>query len=127
MKYFPEILDLKLFLVISAHLVYGNITNDEKISCQKSSESNNTTNNVFGSLFATVLGSETSQSKTVTDTTLLVNLLKLSSILVHTKVQQPVDVSIDFDDSFCLFVLRTLTPSNHHLWMTPLEKKKILW
>jgi baculoviral IAP repeat-containing protein 6 len=79
-----------------SHLVYSHITNDEKISCQKSSESNNTTNNVFGSLFATVLGSETSQSKTVTDTTLLVNLLKLASILVNTKVPQPGDVSILF-------------------------------
>jgi hypothetical protein len=83
-----------------SHLVYSHITNDEKISCQKSSESNNTTNNVFGSLFATVLGSETSQSKTVTDTTLLVNLLKLASILVNTKVPQPGDVSILFSLNF---------------------------
>lgn len=76
---------LDTFLLFSAHLVNNHITNVEKINCQKNSESNSNTN-VFGSLFATVLGSETSQSKTVTDSTLLVNLLKLSSILVHTKI-----------------------------------------
>lgn len=68
-----------------ALLVHNHITNTEKINCHKSTESNGNNNNVFGSLFATVLGSDT-QSKTVTDTTLLVNLLKLSSILIHIKI-----------------------------------------
>lgn len=69
-----------------SHLVYQHITNVEKVQCQKSSDANNNSNNVFGSLFATVLGSESAQSKTVTDTTILMNLLKLSSILIRTKV-----------------------------------------
>lgn len=69
-----------------SHLVYQHITNVEKIQCQKSSDANSNSNNVFGSLFATVLGSESAQSKTVTDTTILMNLLKLSSILIRTKI-----------------------------------------
>ena len=69
-----------------SHLVYMHITNVEKIQCQKSSDANSNSNNVFGSLFATVLGSESAQSKTVTDTTILMNLLKLSSILIRTKI-----------------------------------------
>lgn len=69
-----------------ASLVHQHITNVEKIQCQKSSDVNSNSNNVFGSLFATVLGSESGQSKTVTDTTILMNLLKLSSILIRTKV-----------------------------------------
>ena len=69
-----------------ANLVHQHITNVEKIQCQKSSDVNSNSNNVFGSLFATVLGSESAQSKTVTDTTILMNLLKLSSILIRTKV-----------------------------------------
>lgn len=69
-----------------SHLVYQHITNVEKVQCQKSSDANSNSNNVFGSLFATVLGSESAQSKTVTDTTILMNLLKLSSILIRTKV-----------------------------------------
>jgi baculoviral IAP repeat-containing protein 6 len=58
----------------------------DKIQCQKSSDTNSNSNNVFGSLFATVLGSESAQSKTVTDSTILMNLLKLSSILIRTKL-----------------------------------------
>lgn len=69
-----------------SYLVYQHITNVEKVQCQKSSDANSNSNNVFGSLFATVLGSESAQSKTVTDTTILMNLLKLSSILIRTKV-----------------------------------------
>lgn len=69
-----------------SHLVFQHITNVEKVQCQKSSDANSNSNNVFGSLFATVLGSESAQSKTVTDTTILMNLLKLSSILIRTKV-----------------------------------------
>lgn len=71
-------------------LVYHYITNVDKIQCQKSSETNSNSNNVFGSLFATVLGSESAQSKTVTDSTILMNLLKLSSILIRTKLPQTV-------------------------------------
>lgn len=75
-------------------LVYHYITNVDKIQCQKSSETNSNSNNVFGSLFATVLGSESAQSKTVTDSTILMNLLKLSSILVRTKLP-PIAVNED--------------------------------
>lgn len=65
------------------YLVYNSFSHSENIFCQTPSEATNTTN-VFGSLFATVLGSETSrQSKTVSDSLILVGLLKLSSIFVQ--------------------------------------------
>lgn len=73
----------------AAHLVYNNIVNVEKLYCFRASESSNSNNMFgtrFGSLFATVLGSENArQCKTVTDNTLLIDLLKLASILVNTK------------------------------------------
>lgn len=69
-----------------SNLVYHYITNVDRIQCQKSSDTNSNSNNVFGSLFATVLGSESAQSKTVTDSTILMNLLKLSSIFIRTKL-----------------------------------------
>lgn len=68
-----------------ANLIYHFITNIEKIQCQKSSDGNSNSN-VFGSLFATVLGAENTQSKTVTDSTILMNLIKLSSIFIRTKL-----------------------------------------
>ncbi|XP_055530487.1 baculoviral IAP repeat-containing protein 6 isoform X3 [Wyeomyia smithii] len=72
-----------------SHLVYNNIVNVEKLYCYRASEtssSNNMFGTRFGSLFATVLGSENArQCKTVTDNTLLIDLLKLASILVNTK------------------------------------------
>ncbi|XP_053681780.1 baculoviral IAP repeat-containing protein 6 isoform X2 [Sabethes cyaneus] len=72
-----------------SHLVYNNIVNVEKLYCYRATEtssSNNMFGTRFGSLFATVLGSENArQCKTVTDNTLLIDLLKLASILVNTK------------------------------------------
>ncbi|XP_058811824.1 baculoviral IAP repeat-containing protein 6 isoform X3 [Topomyia yanbarensis] len=72
-----------------SHLVYNNIVNVEKLYCYRASETSNSNNMFgtrFGSLFATVLGSENArQCKTVTDNTLLIDLLKLASILVNTK------------------------------------------
>ncbi|XP_058461839.1 baculoviral IAP repeat-containing protein 6 isoform X2 [Malaya genurostris] len=72
-----------------SHLVYNNIVNVEKLYCYRGSETSNSNNMFgtrFGSLFATVLGSENArQCKTVTDNTLLIDLLKLASILVNTK------------------------------------------
>lgn len=83
-----------------SNLVYHYITNVDKIQCQKSSDANSNSNNVFGGLFATVLGSESAQSKTVTDSTILMNLLKLSSILIRTKLP-PIAVSEDQAISEC--------------------------
>ncbi|GAB0094178.1 Baculoviral IAP repeat-containing protein 6 [Sergentomyia squamirostris] len=65
-------------------LVYNNISNAEKMYCQKSTD-NNKNYNAFSNLFNTVLCPEnTSKTKTVSDNSLLVNLLKLSTILVQT-------------------------------------------
>lgn len=65
------------------YLVYNSFSHNENVFCQTPSESTNTTN-VFGSLFATVLGAETSrQIKNVSDSAILVGLLKLSSIFVQ--------------------------------------------
>lgn len=71
-------------------LIYHFITNIEKIQCQKSSDGNSNSNNVFGSLFATVLGAENTQTKAVTDSTILMNLIKLSSIFIRIKLPLPV-------------------------------------
>lgn len=69
--------------------MYNNIVNVEKLYCYRASEnshSNSMYATRFGSLFATVLGPENArQCKTVTDSTLLIDLLKLASILVNTK------------------------------------------
>lgn len=70
-----------------SHLVYNHITSHEKVHCQRLVETQ--MNNVFGSLFATVLGSEGSrQNKTVSGHSLLVCLLKLSSKIVRTALPQ---------------------------------------
>lgn len=71
----------------------------DKVYCQTTSESNNT-NNVFGSLFANVLGSETArQSKSVSDNTLLVSLLKMSAVLVQTTLPRRNDEPMTIDGS----------------------------
>lgn len=81
-----------------SQLVYTNIANEERIYCKKSSETSSN-NNVFGSLFATVLGSESSRHcKTVTDNTLHVSLLKLSLILIKTKIPRPGEETPGHDD-----------------------------
>lgn len=74
-------------------MVYNSISNSEKILCQRSGDSGNT-NNTFGSLFATVLGSDNSkQNTTVSDSSLIVSLLKLSASLVQTEIDKRSDVS----------------------------------
>lgn len=69
----------------------------EKIYCQ--TDDSNVSNNVFGSLFATVLGTETSrQTKSVSDHSLLVNLLKLSSLLIQTPLPRRNDEPMSSSD-----------------------------
>lgn len=69
---------------LAAFLVHSHILNAEKVYCQRSVDAS-TTNNVFNNLFATVLGSENArQNTTVSDNSLLVCLLRLSSLLVQT-------------------------------------------
>ncbi|XP_055678934.1 baculoviral IAP repeat-containing protein 6 isoform X2 [Lutzomyia longipalpis] len=76
-----------------SHLVYNNISNAERMYCQKSMD-NSKNYNTFGSIFATVLGPEnTAKAKTVSDNSLLVNLLKLSTILVQTVLPRDGDES----------------------------------
>lgn len=73
-----------IVLFFTAFLVHSHILNAEKVYCQRSVDAN-TTNNVFNNLFATVLGSENArQNTTVSDNSLLVCLLRLSSLLVQT-------------------------------------------
>uniref|UniRef100_A0A336MXH4 CSON002646 protein n=1 Tax=Culicoides sonorensis TaxID=179676 RepID=A0A336MXH4_CULSO len=101
LKYTFDKNDLGVAMNLIQHisqLVYTNIANEERIYCKKSSE-NGSTNNVFGSLFATVLGSESSRHcKTVTDNTLHVSLLKLSLILIKTKIPRPGEEFPGHDD-----------------------------
>uniref|UniRef100_A0A2M4B0Q4 Putative secreted protein n=1 Tax=Anopheles triannulatus TaxID=58253 RepID=A0A2M4B0Q4_9DIPT len=84
------------FIECVSHLVYDSIVNVEKLYCQKTVEVNNSSNSSmyggggmrFGSLFASVLGENGRSGKTVTDGTLLVDMLKLSSVLVSVKNQR---------------------------------------
>uniref|UniRef100_A0A182SGI6 Uncharacterized protein n=1 Tax=Anopheles maculatus TaxID=74869 RepID=A0A182SGI6_9DIPT len=74
-----------------SHLVYNNVVNVEKLYCQKTTDSGNSSGMLgggmrFSSLFATVFNAESSRAcKSATDSSLLVDLLKLASILVNTK------------------------------------------
>lgn len=95
-QYHKSDLNIAMNIIESvSNLVYQFITNSEKIQCQKSSETNTNSNNVFGSLFATVLGSENSQCKTVTDSTILMNLLKLCSVFIRTRIIPPITNTTD--------------------------------
>lgn len=76
------------FVFFIAYLVHSHISNVEKVYCQRTVDSNSA-NDVFGSLFATVLRSESArQNTTVSDNSLLVCLLKLSAKLVQTVLPQ---------------------------------------
>uniref|UniRef100_W8AIN7 Dual E2 ubiquitin-conjugating enzyme/E3 ubiquitin-protein ligase BIRC6 n=1 Tax=Ceratitis capitata TaxID=7213 RepID=W8AIN7_CERCA len=76
-------------------LVYNNISNGDKLQCQRSSDCNNATS-TFSNLFANVLGSEnTKQNTTLSDNSLIISLLKLSSSLAETELpRQPSEVPI---------------------------------
>ncbi|XP_062126380.1 baculoviral IAP repeat-containing protein 6 isoform X3 [Drosophila sulfurigaster albostrigata] len=77
-------------------IVYNNISNGEKLQCQRGNENSNAGNN-FSNLFANVLGSEnpTKQNATICDNSLIINLLKLSSHMVLTEMpRQPSEVTI---------------------------------
>ncbi|XP_070142867.1 dual E2 ubiquitin-conjugating enzyme/E3 ubiquitin-protein ligase BIRC6 isoform X3 [Drosophila kikkawai] len=91
--------DLNIALKITesvSFLVYNNISNGDKLQCQRGNENNNAGNN-FSNLFANVLGSEnpTKQNATICDNSLIINLLKLSSHMVLTEMpRQPSEVTI---------------------------------
>ncbi|XP_067616443.1 baculoviral IAP repeat-containing protein 6 isoform X2 [Eurosta solidaginis] len=76
-------------------LVYNNISNGDKLQCQRSSDCNNATS-TFSNLFANVLGSENSkQNTTLSDNSLIVSLLKLASSLAETELpRQPSELPI---------------------------------
>ncbi|XP_034488815.1 baculoviral IAP repeat-containing protein 6 [Drosophila innubila] len=77
-------------------LVFNNISNGEKLQCQRGNENSNAGNN-FSNLFANVLGSEnpTKQNANICDNSLIINLLKLSSHMVLTEMpRQPSEVTI---------------------------------
>nr|XP_014092668.2 baculoviral IAP repeat-containing protein 6 isoform X3 [Bactrocera oleae] len=76
-------------------LVYNNISNGDKLQCQRSTDCNNATS-TFSNLFANVLGSEsTKQNTTLSDNSLIISLLKLSSSLAETELpRQPSEVPI---------------------------------
>ncbi|XP_030370289.1 baculoviral IAP repeat-containing protein 6 isoform X2 [Scaptodrosophila lebanonensis] len=78
-------------------LVYNNISNGEKLQCQRTNDNTNAGNN-FSNLFANVLGSENPNKQSsiiISDNSLIINLLKLSSHLVLTEMpRQPSEVTI---------------------------------
>ncbi|XP_015009950.2 baculoviral IAP repeat-containing protein 6 isoform X4 [Drosophila erecta] len=91
--------DLNIALKITesvSFLVYNNISNGEKLQCQRGNE-NSAVGNNFSNLFANVLGSENpaKQNATICDNSLIINLLKLSSHMVLTEMpRQPSEVTI---------------------------------
>ncbi|XP_037827973.1 baculoviral IAP repeat-containing protein 6 isoform X2 [Lucilia sericata] len=76
-------------------LVFNNISNGDKIQCQRTSDTNNASNS-FSSLFANVLGSDHSkQNCPISDNSLIISLLKLCSSLIQTELpRQLTDVAI---------------------------------
>ncbi|XP_054725362.1 baculoviral IAP repeat-containing protein 6 isoform X3 [Anastrepha obliqua] len=76
-------------------LVYNNISNGDKLQCQRSSDSHNAST-TFSNLFVNVLGLENSrQNTTISDNSLIISLLKLSSALAETELpRQPSEVPI---------------------------------
>lgn len=82
-----KLLTLCTFIFL-AFLVYNNISNGDKIQCQRSTDATNSSN-TFSSLFANVLGSEnTKQNTSISDNSLIISLLKLSSSLIQTELPQ---------------------------------------
>ncbi|XP_075144573.1 BIR repeat containing ubiquitin-conjugating enzyme [Haematobia irritans] len=76
-------------------LVFNNISNGDKLQCQRTSDTNNTGNS-FSSLFANVLGSDHSkQNCPISDSSLIISLLRLCSSLIQTELpRQLIDVTI---------------------------------
>lgn len=72
--------------------------NADKVKCQRACDTNGG-NNSFGSLFATVLGSDNSkQTHPVSDNAILISLLTLSVSLARTEVSKVSDDKIVCDD-----------------------------
>lgn len=89
-SYFAVYIFMELFFSI-AFLVYNNISNGERLQCQRGNENSPVGNN-FSNLFANVLGSENpnKQNAAICDNSLIINLLKLSSHMVLTEMpRQP--------------------------------------
>ncbi|KAL9897854.1 dual E2 ubiquitin-conjugating enzyme/E3 ubiquitin-protein ligase BIRC6-like isoform 3-T4 [Glossina fuscipes fuscipes] len=76
-------------------LVFNNISNGDKLQCQRISDANNASN-TFSSLFANVLGSDHAKHNTsISDNSLIISLLKLCSSLIQTELpRQLSDVTI---------------------------------
>lgn len=87
-------IDSSVSLCFLAFLVFNNISNGEKLQCQRGNENSNAGNN-FSNLFANVLGSEnpTKQNANICDNSLIINLLKLSSHMVLTEMPRQPSVS----------------------------------
>ncbi|KAM7359256.1 BIR repeat containing ubiquitin-conjugating enzyme isoform 2-T2 [Cochliomyia hominivorax] len=67
-------------------LVFNNISNGDKLQCQRTSDTTNN-NNSFSSLFANVLGSDhTKQNSPLSDNSLIISLLKLCASLIQTEL-----------------------------------------
>lgn len=82
----------------TAFLVFNNISNGDKLQCQRISDANNASN-TFSSLFANVLGSDHAKHNTsISDNSLIISLLKLCSSLIQTEL--PRQLSVTFKKLF---------------------------
>ncbi|XP_073817547.1 BIR repeat containing ubiquitin-conjugating enzyme isoform X2 [Musca autumnalis] len=89
-------------------LVFNNISNGDKIQCQRTSDTNNTGNS-FSSLFANVLGSDHSkQNCPISDSSLIISLLRLCSSLIQTELpRQLTDVTIPEEEELTTSICQT--------------------
>lgn len=91
-----------------AFLVFNNISNGDKLQCQRTSDNSNTGNS-FSSLFANVLGSDHSkQNCPISDSSLIISLLRLCSSLIQTELPRQLTVSFSFY-FFPILILRGKT------------------
>lgn len=76
--------------------MFNNISNGDKLQCQRTSDNSNTGNS-FSSLFANVLGSDHSkQNCPISDSSLIISLLRLCSSLIQTELPRQLTVSFSF-------------------------------
>lgn len=94
--------------VFAAFLVFNNISNGDKLQCQRTSDTNNASNS-FSSLFANVLGSDHSkQNCPISDNSLIISLLKLCSSLIQTELPRQLTVSRISLTFICHYLFRII-------------------
>ena len=105
--------------------MFNNISNGDKLQCQRSSDSINTTN-TFNSLFANVLGSDNNKQNTsISDNSLIISLIKLCSSLIYTELPRQPCVSIEILNHNILYFLYYYINLNKQELPIPEEEEEL--